>query len=87
MANKRNDLFVPVPEGFTVSTPRNNLAGPKFEWEPSGLYITFDFHSAYVNYAGEKAGESGIQFEIPSSPEFLRTFAKKLVQKAAELEK
>jgi hypothetical protein len=84
---KNSSVFVPVPEGFMVSTPLDNLKGKEFVWKPSGLLIEFLHETAEIHYAGEMAGESGIKFEIPASPEFLRILAKELRSKAAELEK
>jgi len=83
---KRKDVLVPLPKDFKVSTPRGNLKGEMFTWAPSGLFIVFSFDRAYINYAGEKAGDSGIQFDIPASPEFLREFASMMIKKADELE-
>lgn len=86
MRKKRTDIFVPVPKGFQVSTPLDNLKGDRFSWEPSGLYIVFGPKHAEIHYAGEKSGESGIQFDIPASPDFLREFARLMIEKADELE-
>lgn len=86
MVKKRKDVFVPVPKGFQVSTPLSNLKGERFAWEPSGLFIVFGHKRAEIHYAGERAGESGIQFDIPASPDFLREFARLLIEKADQLE-
>jgi hypothetical protein len=86
MVKKRKDVFVPVPKGFQVSTPLGNLKGEKFTWEPSGLFVVFDHRQAEIHYAGERAGDSGIQFDIPASPNFLREFAKLMMEKADQLE-
>lgn len=75
-----------MPKGFKVSTPLDNLKGKEFIWEPSGLQVEFTRGTAEIHYAGEKAGESGIKFEMPASPEFLRAFAKAMLNKAKELE-
>lgn len=80
-------IFVAAPKGFKASTPLDNLKGREFTWEPSGLQIEFMHETAEIHYAGEKAGESGIKFEIPASPKFLRDFAKAMLTKADELEK
>lgn len=84
---RSSSVFVAVPEGFKVSTPLNSLQGKEFLWEPSGLIIEFMYERAEIHYAGEKAGQSGIKFEIPASPKFLRDLAKELCFKAADLEK
>lgn len=86
MRKKRQDIFVPILKGFEVSTPIHNLKGELFDWEPSGLFISFNRERAEIHYAGQRAGESGIQFEIPASPVFLREFARLLVEKADQLE-
>ncbi|WP_156516958.1 hypothetical protein [Delftia sp. GW456-R20] len=82
-----NAVRVKFPEKFTVSTPKNNLKGKLFEWEPDGIHIEFTPEAAEIHYMGERSDESGIKFEIPASPEFLRTLAKELDSKATELEK
>lgn len=86
MPKKRKDLFVPLPDGFRVSTPRDNLKGDRFDWVPTGLFIVFGHARAESHYAGEKAGDSGIQFDIPAEPDFLREFGRLLIQKADELD-
>lgn len=89
MPKKKNDsaIFVPIQNGFTVSTPLDNLKGKEFVWEPNGLRIEFIYDTAEIHYAGERSGDSGIKFEIPASPKFLRDLAEQLVSKAVELEK
>lgn len=41
---------------------------------------------AEIHYSGDRAGESGISFDIPADPDFLRTFGQMLIDKADELE-
>ena len=83
---KLDTIYVDISDGFTVSTPRHNLSGEKFRWQPAGLYIILGHNVAEIHYAGDRAGESGIVFEIPSLPAFLREFARKMEEKADELE-
>lgn len=82
----RRDFFIPLPTGFTVETPEHNLKGDLFTWKPSGLFITVGHARAQIHYAGDKAGESALQFDIPSSPEFLRELGRRLIAKADELD-
>lgn len=82
----RKDFFVPLPPGFTVETPAHNLKGELFRWKPTGLFVVVGHDRAELHYAGDKAGESALQFDIPSSPEFLRDLAQRLIVKADELD-
>ncbi len=82
----RCDVFVPLPAGFTVDTPEHNLKGDLFTWEPSGLFIIVGHGRAEFHYAGDNAGESALQFDIPSSPDFLRELGRRLIAKADELD-
>ncbi len=84
---KNPPVSVDIPKGFKVSTPLENLKGKEFTWEPSCLHIEFMYERAEIHYGGERAGQSGIKFEIPASPDFLRAFANAMHAKASELEK
>ncbi len=83
---KRKDFRVPFTTGFPVTTPRGALNVETFNWKPTGLWIVVGHDRAEIHYSGDKAGDSGLSFEIPADPDFLRTFGQMLVDKADELD-
>ncbi|WP_322071950.1 hypothetical protein [Paraburkholderia bannensis] len=71
---------------FAVTTPLGALNVKTFNWYPTGLWIVMGHDRAEIHYSGDRAGESGISFDIPADPDFLRTFGQMLIDKADELE-
>ncbi len=71
----KTGIFVPLPEGYKA-----NVRGrtKKFDASISGLYITYNFRKAWINYAGPDAGECYDTIEIPCTSDVLREFAAKL---------
>lgn len=76
--------FVGIPAGFAVTVPHTLKGRRRFEWNPNGLYITYDRFTAYIAYAGDKAGDSGLELRIPNDPQVLKDFAQKLIELANE---
>tara|TARA_B100000678_G_C18052463_1_gene439242 strand:+ start:235 stop:504 length:270 start_codon:yes stop_codon:yes gene_type:complete len=75
--------YIELPEDFTVVVPGREK---KFTMNPSGLYITYDHSSAWIHYAGEQAGESYAELEIPSDTKFLKKLARELNKFAKRLD-
>jgi hypothetical protein len=71
--------FIKLPDGFSVSVPNRSVReDDHFLMNPSGLYITYNYETAWIHYAGEEAGSSHAVFEIPSDPDFLQILAREL---------
>jgi len=83
MKKTRNSYFVKLPEGFQVEVLGKEEL---FEMEPSGIYMTWDYRRVWMHYAGEQAGESSVNFQIPSDPKYLRFLSKELVKLAKKIE-
>lgn len=75
--------YIELPEDFTVVVSGKEKS---FTMNPSGLYITYDYSSAWIHYAGEQAGESHADFEIPSDTKFIRKLARELNKFAKRLD-
>ncbi|WP_386078003.1 hypothetical protein ACFIOZ_12270 [Vreelandella sp. F11] len=75
--------FIPLPNDFSVLVIGREK---KFNMNPSGIYITYDYATAIMHYAGNKAGDSYTSFEIPSDPKFLKKFAREITKFAKRLE-
>ena len=76
-------LFIELPEDFTVEVPGKD---ERFNMDPSGLYITYGHSKAWINYAGDKAGDSYATMTIPSDPKFLRKLGREITKFAKRLE-
>lgn len=75
--------FIELPDGFEVTVPGKD---EKFDMNPSGLYLTYNCSRVWINYAGDRAGDSYATMEIPSDPKFLRKFAREVTKFAKRLE-
>jgi len=75
--------FIELPEDFTASV--HSVKGKRIEVEASGVYVTWDYSTVWLNYAGDDAQKSYTTFELPSDGDFLRHMASKLVELADEL--
>ncbi|QMI49977.1 hypothetical protein [Burkholderia sp. MBR-1] len=84
---KRKDFRVPFSAGFPVTTPLGALNVKTFRWNPTGLWIVVGHDRAEIHYSGDKAEDSGLSFDIPADPDFLRRFGQILIDKADELER
>jgi hypothetical protein len=69
--------FIDIPSGFQVTVPAST-AKKRLPIQPTGLYITYDYSKAYIQYAGPDADKSYTCLEIPCDPAFLRKFAAEL---------
>ena len=79
--------FIALPKDFSVSVPKRSVPGDEhFVMEPSGLYITYNFQSAWIQYAGEDAAKSYAVFEIPSDSAYLRKLGRELNKLAKQIE-
>lgn len=85
MAKKQHiGHFIKLPEDYNVST--KDKEGDDFRMHATGIYVTWDHSRAWLQYAGEKAGESHAVIEIPSDPAYLRKFARELTALAKKIE-
>ncbi len=82
-AKTQKGKFIKLPEDFTASV--RNQKGRSIEIEASGVYVTWDYGTVWLNYAGEDAQESYTTFELPSDGDFLRAMATQLTELADEL--
>jgi len=77
--------YIPFPnESYKVS-PLDRKGKP-FDMDSKALYLTWTHNRIFVNYAGEKAGESHTTMELPLDPDFLRLMAAKLNELADSLD-
>ena len=77
--------FVDIPKGFKVEVA-SNAGGPLVPIEPGGIFIHGRHSYTWLQYGGEGAEESYAKLIIPSDPEFIRSFAKKLEEYANIIE-
>ena len=76
--------FIPFPQNHSVTA--SNRDGKHVTIIPSGLHISFSRREAWIQYAGEQTEDSYTNLEIPSDPEFLKSFAKGLRELAKRIE-
>jgi len=75
--------FVELPEDYEVEV----MGYKKKVWiNPTGIHMTYDRSSAYINYAGEEADKSYAKIQVPSDPKFLRKLSRQINKMAKEIE-
>lgn len=77
-------LYIPFPnENYVVATL--DRKGKRFNMDAKALHLSWTYDKIFVNYAGDKAGESHTTLELPLDADFLRLMAKKLNDLARSL--
>jgi len=76
-------FFVSLPDGYQANVHGRTKM---FDASISGLYITYDFRRAWINYAGPDADKCYDVIEIPCTPDVLRELAAKLEELAGVVE-
>ena len=77
--------FIPLDPPFNV-TASSKHGTHDLPIETEGVYLHGDSRNTYLHFAGESAEESYTEFVLPSNPEFLRSFARSVVEYAEKLE-
>ncbi|HCA3439736.1 TPA: hypothetical protein MO340_004300 [Salmonella enterica subsp. salamae serovar 35:g,m,s,t:-] len=85
MVRRKTDNVISFGHEPLVVETFDNVGIP-FTMKAPGLHISKSYHSLYLAYSGEKAGDSYAKLQIPTDSEFLRKFAKMLNALADELD-
>jgi len=75
--------FIELPSDFEVEVP---AADGRITIQPSGIYVTWSYHYAWLHYAGEQAGDSYAEFTLPADPKFLRKLSREITALAKKVE-
>ncbi|WP_313397416.1 hypothetical protein [Acinetobacter variabilis] len=81
MRKTQAGCYIPFPDESYRVEPLDRK-GKHFDMEAKALYLTWTHSKIFVNYAGDRAGESHTTMEIPRDADFLRLMAKKLEELA-----
>ncbi|MEA9392163.1 hypothetical protein SJI19_16690 [Acerihabitans sp. TG2] len=74
MKKNQSGIYVPFPnESYSVRA--SDQRGKRFNMDAKALYLTWDYETIFMNYAGDKAGDSYSTIQLPRDPDFLRVLA------------
>ncbi|OBU62818.1 hypothetical protein [Stenotrophomonas maltophilia] len=82
--NTKAGHFIKLPSNFEVEVP--TAGDDRITIQPTGIYITWSFHDAWLHYAGDQADISYAEFILPADPKYLRKFSREIAELAKKIE-